>query len=294
MGAYHRFIFCAAVLFVVALPSAARPGDDLTYYLDREAYLVALGEVDSAVARLLASGPRQSDRAHLENAARALGEVRAAFLGGEMIGSLRDVAQTAQHFERVAGTGQSAGALAAAETLALAAQRVGREVVQCIHAFSYLANPHIRNARQSLDRGDTELAARRLANACNLYRQALDKAKVVFEGKNLFRPGADEDERQIQATWNGYRDGLIRGDTNAAIAMVTEEFQERFALIFAGIEPDTLARITREMAPITPIEQLGPTLRWYNAPRYIPAIDRIIDFFVYFQQVDDGWKVAML
>jgi hypothetical protein len=65
-------------------------------------------------------------------------------------------------------------------------------------------------------------------------------------------------------------------------------------LIFAGIEPDTLARITREMTAIQQVQAFGPAIRWYNVPRYIPAIDRTIDFFVYFQQVDGVWKVVAL
>jgi hypothetical protein len=230
---------------------------------------------------------------HLNSAYARLHDARDAFNSGQMIQSMEYLAQVIQQVELAASKGAS-GASTVADTLAMASKRAGHELVQCIYGFTYDASPHIRNANESLANADAELAANRRAAAARLYHQAVQKAKVVFEGNNLSRPSADANERQIQETWNGYREGIIRGDTVAAIAAVTEEFQERFTLIFAAIPSDTLARVTREMATITPIEQLGPTLRWYNAPRYIPAIDRTIDFFVYFQQVDGIWKVVAL
>ncbi len=268
-----------------------RPGGDLTYYLDREAYCAALNQGVLSLEEMARSTTPQRGGQHLGGAHSRLRDAQAAFNSGKMPTSLEYLAQVIQQVELAADKG-AVGASSVADTLAQASHRAGHELVQCIYGFSYEGSPHIRNANESLAKADEELVAGRRAAAARFYHQAVQKAKVVFEGNHIVRPGGDPDERQIQETWNVYREGLIRGDTAAALATVTEEFQERFSRIYAGISRDTLARITREMAAIRPARALGPTLRWYNVPRYIPVIDRTIDFMIYFQQVDGVWKVV--
>lgn len=283
-----------ALVFGAALSATAKPGDNLIFYLDRDAYAAALNRADSGIAILLAQSQLQPAQNALRQAKDFLKSAKDEFASARFDWSLHYLRACVDFLDKAARQHSVASARPIAEGLTRTAQKAASEVVTCVAGFTYEGSPHVTNARRQLTDADAALTRGDLLASANQYRQAVNDVRVVFEGNNLVRPSGDADERQIQETWNGYREGLIRGETVTALSTVTEEAQERFALIFAGIHPDTLATITREMAVIQQAQAFSPTLRWYTVKRYIPTINRTIDFFVYFQQVDGAWKVAGL
>jgi hypothetical protein len=301
MSRFLPVILALGLIVGAALPASAKPGDDLTFYLDREAYAASLGQALTALEAMARTTPPSQGGMHLNSAYARLHDARDAFNSGQMIQSMEYLAQVIQQVEVAASKGAS-GASSVADTLALASKRAGHELVQCIYGFTYEGSPHIRNANESLANADTELAAGRRAAAARLYHQAVQKAKVVFEGNNLASPSGGAVEQAIYTDWSYFRQGLLTGEPDFAASVASVEFQERMRTIFASIPIAELSQIAREMRPIQPINQLAPTIWLYTIPRVDHETGQQFDYHVYFVlEPDEGypklnpdWKVAIL
>lgn len=288
-----------AIIAVFAPPVEAVPttGEELSpflgryaateaWYLDRDAYTSSLEKARIDVTDLLAANPAAPVRAHLENAARSLEDATLAFDTAAMTKSLEELEHAARSLNAVFGASAS-GARNVSEALTMTAKQASREIVTTIHGFTYAENPHIRTAEESLTRGDEYLSKGKYADAVNRYRQAVDKAKVVFEGRNMVPPGADEDLVGVFEIWAWYRDGLLRGDTYMVAGdVVTDESEERFLAIFDGLGAETLAKMTREMVPLRPLKKISPELYLCVVSRLEPVAGRTVDYFIYF--IDSG------